>query len=53
MLGVAIVGTGWGTRIQIPAFRKSGKINVNAIWARTQSKAEQAAKESNVPFGTS
>jgi len=52
MLGVAIVGTGWGTRIQIPAFRQAG-MNVNAIWARNKDKAEQLAKENNVSFGTS
>jgi predicted dehydrogenase len=48
---VILLGTGWGARIQIPAFRKSG-LEVVSIWARSEEKAQQIAKEHNVKFGT-
>ncbi len=38
----AILGTGWGTQIQVPAFRHAG-LDVNAIWGRTEDKASAAA----------
>ncbi len=38
----AILGTGWGARIQVPAFRHAG-LDVNAIWGRTDDKANAAA----------
>lgn len=44
-------GSGWGVRIQVPAFRTNG-IQVNAIWCRTEEKAKQIATDLNVPFGT-
>eukprot|EP00123_Amoebidium_parasiticum_P019978 comp39799_c0_seq1/m.47398 comp39799_c0_seq1/g.47398 ORF comp39799_c0_seq1/g.47398 comp39799_c0_seq1/m.47398 type:complete len:376 (-) comp39799_c0_seq1:905-2032(-) len=48
---VAIIGTGWGTRVQVPVFRKCG-FTVTAVWARTQKKAEKVASELGIPFAT-
>ena len=49
---VAIIGTGWGTRIQVPAFRHVGA-EVVGLWARSEEKAKQAASEHSIPFATS
>ena len=48
---VAVVGTGWGARVQVPAFRHAS-INVTALWARTDAKAQDVARELGIPFGT-
>lgn len=48
---VAIVGTGWGTRIQVPAFRQAG-LEIAALWARSADKARQVAGELDIPFST-
>lgn len=49
---IAIVGTGWGTRIQLPTFRAAGW-KVTALWARTADKARTFAAEHGIPFATS
>jgi predicted dehydrogenase len=49
---VAIIGTGWGTRIQVPAFRHVG-MDVVGLWARSEEKAKQTANEHSIPFATS
>ena len=49
---VAIIGTGWGTRIQVPAFRHVG-VEVVGLWARSEEKAKQTASEHSIPFATS
>jgi predicted dehydrogenase len=49
---VAIIGTGWGTRIQVPAFRYVG-VEVVGLWARSEEKAKQTASEHSIPFATS
>ena len=49
---VAIIGTGWGTRIQVPAFRHVG-VEVVGLWARSEEKAKQIANEYSIPFATS
>jgi len=49
---IAIVGTGWGTRIQLPTFRAAGW-EVTALWARTADKARTFAAEHGIPFATS
>eukprot|EP00124_Ichthyophonus_hoferi_P000293 Ihof_evm19s10 gene=Ihof_evmTU19s10 len=48
---VAIIGTGWGTRVQIPLFRKCG-FTIGAVWARTQRKADKLAEELGIPVAT-
>ena len=47
---MAILGTGWGTRVQVPAFRHAG-LQVTALLARTEAKAAAAAAEAGIPFG--
>lgn len=49
---VAIIGTGWGTRIQVPAFRHVG-VDVVGLWARSEEKAKQTANEHSIPYATS
>ncbi len=41
---VAILGTGWGVRVQAIAFRAAGW-DLHAVWGRNASKAEAARKE--------
>jgi predicted dehydrogenase len=45
----AILGTGWGARIQAPAFSHAG-LEVKAIWGRTDAKAEAAARRHDIPL---
>ena len=49
---VAIIGTGWGARIQVPAFRHVGA-EVVGLWARSEERAKQVASEHSIPFATS
>lgn len=49
---IAIVGTGWGTRIQVPAFRAAGW-EITALWAHTPDKAQTVRHELEIPFATS
>ncbi len=44
------LGSGWGLRVQIPAFRRAG-LEVAAVYSRSQEKAEESAKKFNVPSG--
>ncbi len=48
---VGIVGTGWGVRIQLPAFRAAG-LEVAGIWGRGEAKARRVAAEHGIPFAT-
>ncbi len=50
-LKVGIVGTGWGVRTQVPAFRAAG-LEVAGIWARSEAKARRVAAEHGIPFAT-
>jgi predicted dehydrogenase len=45
---VAIIGTGWGTRIQVPAFHSAG-LNVVALAGRDRAKTESAAAKLGIP----
>jgi len=49
---VAIIGTGWGIRVQIPAFRRAG-LEITALWARNETKAHEMASKCGIPFATS
>lgn len=48
---VAIMGTGWGTRIQVPGFRQAG-LDVTALWGRSAEKAAKSAAELGIPFSS-
>lgn len=48
---IAILGTGWGARVQVPAFRAAG-LDVAALWGRTPEKAEGAAAQAGVAFAS-
>ena len=51
MVKVAIVGTGWGARVQVPMFREAG-LNVIGIAGFHRSKTDRVAQELGVqPFG--
>ena len=48
----AILGTGWGARIQVPAFRHAG-LEIAAIWGRTDEKTNAIATRLEIPgYGT-
>lgn len=49
---VAILGTGWGLRVQEPAFRRAG-LEVAALWSRSEERAQRLAGERGIPLGTS
>jgi hypothetical protein len=48
---IGVLGTGWATKVQVPAFRHAG-LAVTAVWARTEAKAAAAAAALHIPFGT-
>lgn len=50
MTRVGIIGTGWGTRVQIPAFRRAG-LEIVAIAGRDPDKTSRLAREHEVPNG--
>ena len=47
---VAVVGTGWGIQVQVPAYRYAG-FAITALWARTEAKAQAVARDAGIPFG--
>lgn len=49
---IGIIGTGWGTRVQVPAFRAAG-LPVVALAARNKEKTKQQARDLGIPFATS
>ncbi|MEF3275255.1 MAG: Gfo/Idh/MocA family oxidoreductase [Chloroflexus sp.] len=48
---IGIIGTGWGARVQIPAFRAAG-LTVTALAGSNPTKTAQIARELAVPFAT-
>lgn len=46
---IAILGTGWGTRVQLPCFRAAG-LEVSAIWARRSEAAREATLRHGIPY---
>ena len=50
-LRIGVLGTGWGTRISVPALRAEGW-HVAALWSRNAERAEQQAAELEIPFAT-
>lgn len=45
-----MIGGGWGTEVQIPAFHKAG-FQISAIWTNSKSECERIAALYNIPFG--
>lgn len=50
-MSIAIIGTGWGTRVQIPAFRAAG-LEIVALVGRDRTKTERLAQELSIGFAT-
>ena len=48
MATVGIVGTGWGARVQVPAFREAG-LTIGGIAGAHKNKTHRAADELGVP----
>ena len=46
---IAILGTGWGTRVQLPCFRSAG-LEVSAVWARRSEAAREVTLRHGVPY---
>jgi predicted dehydrogenase len=51
-IGVAIVGTGFGRQIHIPAFQYHHRTKVVAVYHRDRSKAETIAETHNIPHAS-
>jgi len=51
MFGVGIIGTGWGIKVQVHAFRESGW-KVVALCGRDPEKTKKLGEESGIPFTT-
>src|SRR5207302_1106951 len=49
---VGLIGTGFGTRVHMPAMRADSGIEVVAICSAQRARAEAAAKEWGIPFAT-
>ena len=50
-LRIGVLGTGWGTRISVPALRAEGW-HVAALWSRNAERADKQAAELEIPFAT-
>ena len=50
-LRIGVLGTGWGTRLSVPALRAEGW-HVAALWSRNAERAEKQAAELEIPFAT-
>jgi predicted dehydrogenase len=48
---IGIIGTGWGARIQVPAFRAAG-LAVTALAGRDAAKTQKIAADAGIPFAT-
>ena len=49
---VGLIGTGFGTRVHMPAMRADANIEVVAICSAQRARAEAAAKEWGIGFAT-
>jgi predicted dehydrogenase len=49
--GVGIIGTGWGTRVQVPAFREAG-LEIVALAGSQARKTQRIAAELDIPHAT-
>ncbi|MBO9313037.1 MAG: Gfo/Idh/MocA family oxidoreductase [Chloroflexus sp.] len=48
---IGIIGTGWGARVQVPAFRAAG-LTITALAGSQLEKTRRIAQELSVPFAT-
>lgn len=48
---VGVFGTGWGTRVSVPAFRAAGW-EVAGLWSRKPERAATTAQRLEIPFAT-
>ncbi|MDE2967763.1 MAG: Gfo/Idh/MocA family oxidoreductase [Chloroflexota bacterium] len=48
---VGVFGTGWGTRVSVPAFRAAGW-EVAGLWSRKPERAASMAERLEIPFAT-
>ena len=48
---VGVFGTGWGTRVSVPAFRAAGW-DVAGLWSRQPERAAMMAEQLEIPFHT-
>ena len=53
MVGVAVVGTGFGQRVHIPGFKAHPQTEIIAIYHRDLSKAREIARAHNIPYSYS
>lgn len=51
MIGVAVVGTGFGKKVHIPGFQAHPETEIVAIYHRDLSKAQEIAQAHNIPHG--
>lgn len=49
--GIGIIGSGWGARVQVPAFRAAG-LDVVALAGSQAKKTQRIAAELDIPFAT-
>lgn len=52
MIGVAVVGTGFGQKVHIPGFQAHGRTNVVAVYHRDLDKASTIARSHNIPHAS-
>ncbi|MGM3304384.1 Gfo/Idh/MocA family protein [Anabaena sp. WFMT] len=52
MIGVAVVGTGFGQKVHIPAFQSHHKTEIVAIYHRDINKAQSIATTNNIPHAS-
>lgn len=52
MVGVAIVGTGFGQKVHIPAFKAHHKTEIQAVYHRDLNKAKSIAEANNIPHAS-
>ncbi len=50
-VGIGIIGSGWGARVQVPAFRAAG-LNVVALAGSQARKTQRLAAELDIPYAT-
>jgi predicted dehydrogenase len=52
MIGVAVVGTGFGQKVHIPAFQAHHKTNIVAVYHRDINQAKTIATKHNIPHAS-
>ncbi len=50
MIGIAVVGTGFGQKVHIPGFQAHPRTNVVAVYHRDLEKAKAIAQSHNIPY---